>query len=171
MIMPYKGKEPTIGKNVFIAPTAVIIGDVVIEDEASIWFGTVVRGDLDRITIGAGTNIQDNCVLHVDKDHPLFIGSETTVGHSAVIHGCTIEDRVLIGIGATILNDAVVQAGSVIAAGAVIPEGMKIGPLQLAAGVPAKIKKDYGNERLTLNIEDAKIYLDLSRAYRGLEEL
>jgi carbonic anhydrase/acetyltransferase-like protein (isoleucine patch superfamily) len=166
MIIPYKEKHPIIGRNVFIAPSAVIIGDVIIEDEASIWFGAVVRGDLDRITIGGGTNIQDNCVLHVDEDQPLVIGSQTTIGHSAVIHGCTIEDRVLIGIGATILNGAVIREGSVIAAGAVIPEGMQVGPLQLATGVPGKIKKDYDRERIAHNIDDAQIYLDLSRAYR-----
>ena len=168
MIIPYKGKHPTIGNNVFIAPTAVIIGDVIIEDEASIWFGAVVRGDLDRITIGAGTNVQDNCMLHVDKDFPLVIGSETTIGHNAVIHGCTIEEHVLIGIGATILNSAIIHAGSVVAANSVVPEGMNVGPLQLAAGVPAKIKKDYGRERLAHNVADAQIYLDLAKAYREL---
>jgi carbonic anhydrase/acetyltransferase-like protein (isoleucine patch superfamily) len=168
MIIPYKGKQPSIGRNVFIAPSAVIIGDVIIEDEASIWFGAVVRGDLDRITIGGGTNVQDNCVLHVDEGQPLVIGSQTTIGHNAVIHGCTIEDRVLIGIGATILNGAVIHEGSVIAAGAVVPESMKVGPLQLATGVPAKIKKDYDRERIAHNIDDAQIYLDLARAYREL---
>jgi carbonic anhydrase/acetyltransferase-like protein (isoleucine patch superfamily) len=166
MIIPYKGKHPRIGRNVFIAPNAVIIGDVIIEDEASIWFGAVLRGDLDRITIGSGSNIQDNCTLHVDKDQPLRIGSKATIGHNAVIHGCTIEDHVLIGIGATILNNAMIHAGSVVAANSVVPEGMKVGPLQLAAGVPAKIKKDYDSERLAHNIADAQIYLDLSREYR-----
>jgi carbonic anhydrase/acetyltransferase-like protein (isoleucine patch superfamily) len=170
MILPYKGKHPIIGKNVFIAPSAVIIGDVILEDEASVWFGAVVRADLDRITIGAGTNIQDNCILHVDADQPLLIGSQTTIGHNAVIHGCTIEDHVLVGIGATILNGAVIRVGSVIAAGAVVPEGMKVGPLQLAAGIPAKIKKEYDNSRLAHNIDDAEIYLDLARSYRALLE-
>ncbi|RJQ70834.1 MAG: gamma carbonic anhydrase family protein [Desulfobacteraceae bacterium] len=165
MIIPYKGKYPTIGRNVFIAPTAVIIGDVVLEDEASVWFGAVVRGDRDRITVGARSNVQDNCTLHVDTDHPLLIGSEVTIGHNAVIHGCTIENRVLIGIGATILNDAVIHAGSVVAAGAVVAEGMKIGPLQLAAGVPAKIKKHYDSERPAHNAGEARIYIGLAQDY------
>lgn len=168
MIIPYNGKHPKIGKNVFIAPSAVIIGDVVIEDQANIWFGAVVRGDIDRITIGSRTNVQDNCTLHVDKDHPLLIGSEVTIGHNAVVHGCTIEDRVLIGMGATILNDAVVHAGSVIAAGAVVSEGMQIGPFQLAAGIPAKIKKDYDAVRAEHNLGDARIYLDLAKDYVDL---
>jgi carbonic anhydrase/acetyltransferase-like protein (isoleucine patch superfamily) len=169
MILPYKGRFPTVGKNVFIAPTAVIIGDVVIEDEASIWFGAVVRADLDRITIGAKSNVQDNCTLHVDKDHPLRIGSEVTIGHNAVIHGCTIEDQVLIGMNATILNDAVIRTGSVVGAGAVISEGMAIGPLQLAVGVPAKIKKNYEAAMATHNAADAAIYVGLSSAYRDNE--
>lgn len=165
MIIAYRGKYPQIAKNAFIAPSAVIIGDVLIEERASVWFGAVVRGDRDRITIGAGTNVQDNCILHVDRDHPLTIGPEVTIGHNAIVHGCTIEKRVLIGISATILNDAVVHAGSVVAAGAVVPEGMQIGPLQLAAGVPARIKKDYEAERALHNADEAKIYLDLARDY------
>jgi carbonic anhydrase/acetyltransferase-like protein (isoleucine patch superfamily) len=165
MIIPYNGKYPQIGKNVFIAPSAVIIGDVIIEDQASVWFGAVVRGDRDRITIGSRSNVQDNCTLHVDTDHPLLIGSEVTIGHNVVMHGCTIEDRVLIGIGSIILNDAVVHAGSVVAAGAVVAEGMQIGPLQLAAGIPAKIKKDYEAARAEHNAQDARIYLDLAKDY------
>lgn len=167
MIIPYNGRFPKIGRNVFIAPTAVVIGDVIIEEDASIWFGAVVRGDRDRIAIGAGTNIQDNCTLHVDRDHPLSIGSEVTIGHNAIIHGCTIEDRVLVGINATILNDAVVHAGSVVAAGAVVAEGMEIGSLQLAAGIPAKIKKKYERDRAEHNAREAKIYIDLARDFAG----
>ncbi len=167
MILPYKGKMPVIGKNVFIAPTAVIIGDVIIEDNASIWFGAVIRGDRDTITIGAGSNVQDNCTLHVDSNHPLRIGSQTTIGHNAVIHGCTIADRVLIGIGAVVLNDALIHEGSVVAAGSVVPEGMVVGPLELAAGVPAKIKKRYEHDRAQTHVREAGIYLELSSDYRG----
>ena len=165
MIVSYKGKKPVIGKNVYIAPSAVIIGDVIVEDDASVWFGAVIRGDRDRITIGEGTNIQDNCTLHVDRDHPLRIGAQSTIGHNAVIHGCTIEDRVLIGIGAVVLNDAVVHEGSLVAAGSVVPEGMEIGPLELAAGVPAKIKKTYDHGRIDANVSEAAIYLTLARDY------
>ncbi len=166
MIIPYNGKTPIIGKNVFIAPSAAVIGEVVIGDETSIWFGAVVRGDMDRITIGAGSNVQDNCTLHVDRGHPLAIGDEVTIGHNAVVHGCTIEDRALIGMQAVVLNDAVVGTGSVVAAGAVVPEGMQVGPLELAAGVPAKIKKRYDESQLAHNAGEAAIYKRLNEAYR-----
>lgn len=170
MIIPYNGKYPTIGKNVFIAPSAAIIGDVVIADDASVWFGAVVRGDRDRITIGVGTSVQDNCTLHVDTDHPLTIGSQVTIGHNAVVHGCTIEDRVLIGIGAVVLNDAVIGSGSVVAAGAVVAEGMQVGPLQLAAGVPAKIKKTYDAGREAHNAGEAAIYIGLAKEYASQQD-
>lgn len=166
MIIPYNGKHPVIGKNVYIAPTAVVIGDVVIEEGASIWFGAVVRGDTDRITIGARTNIQDQCVLHLDPGCPLTIGADVTVGHNAVVHGCTLEDKVLIGIGAVVLNKAVVRTGAVVAAGALVQEGQQIDACHLAAGVPAKIKKDYGAARLAVNVHEAEVYLGLSKAYR-----
>jgi carbonic anhydrase/acetyltransferase-like protein (isoleucine patch superfamily) len=165
MIIPYKGKHPVIGKNVYIAPTAAVIGDVTIEDGASVWFNAVVRGDKDRITIGARTNVQDHCILHLDPGHPLTIGADVTIGHNAVVHGCTIEDKVLIGIGAVVLNDAVVRSGSVVGAGAVVQEGQQIGPCQLAAGVPAKIKKDYGEDRLAVNVGEALVYVHLGRDY------
>ena len=170
MILSYNGIRPTIGKNVYIAPSAVIIGDVVIEDDASVWFGAVVRGDRDRITIGSGTNVQDNCTLHVDSDHPLRIGAQTTIGHNAVVHGCTIADRVLIGIGSVVLNDAVIHEGSVVAAGSVVPEGMVVGPLALAAGVPAKIKKTYDQTRIETHVREASIYLQLSKDYQSQKQ-
>ena len=165
MILPYKGKTPRIGKNVYIAPSAAVIGDVVIGDDASVWFGAVIRGDRDRITIGAATNVQDNCTLHVDTNHPLRIGDRVTIGHNAVIHGCTIEDEVLVGIGAVVLNDALVRRGSVIAAGAVVSEAMQVGPLELAAGVPAKIKKTYDQERIAIHVREAGIYQELRGDY------
>lgn len=166
MIYPYNGKYPEIGNDVYIAPTAVIIGDVKIGDGASVWFNALVRGDKDRITIGARTNIQDHCTLHLDPGHPLTIGADVTVGHNAVVHGCTIEDKVLIGIGAVVLNNAVVRAGSVVGAGAVVQEGQQIGPCQLAAGVPAKARKEYGTERLSINEGVAMEYVRLGADYR-----
>lgn len=166
MILSFNGKTPIIGQNVYIAPSAVIVGDVIIEDEASVWFGAVIRGDTDRITIGASTNIQDNCTLHPDTGSPLTIGSNVTIGHNAVVHGCTIEDNVLIGIGAVVLNDALIQSGSVIGAGAVVSEGMQIGPLELAVGIPAKVKKTYDSSRIAYNIKEAGIYLGLVKDYK-----
>ena len=170
MILPYNGKHPVIGNDVFIAPSASVIGDVVIEDGASVWYGATVRGDLDRITIGPGTNVQDNCTLHVDNDAPLTIGAKVTIGHNAVVHGCTIEDNVLIGIGAVVLNKALIHSGSVVAAGAMIGEGMRLGPLQLAAGVPAKVKKDYPADWADHLAHEAEIYIRLAKAHRKVSE-
>jgi len=165
MILPYNGITPTIGNNVFIAPSAVVIGDVVLEDNVSVWFSAVIRGDRDRIVIGAGTNVQDNCTLHEDRGNPLTIGKNVIIGHNAVVHGCTIEDDVLIGINAVVLNDAVIRAGSVVAAGAVVSEGFEMGPLQMAAGVPAKIKKTYDRSQIEHNLKEAGIYVELARNY------
>jgi carbonic anhydrase/acetyltransferase-like protein (isoleucine patch superfamily) len=141
MILPFKDKLPRIGANVYIAPTAVIIGDVIIEEGCSVWFNSVVRADLDTIHIGAGSNIQDNCTLHTDLNVPLTIGEQVTIGHNAVIHGCTIEDSVLIGMGAILMNHAVVGTGSVVGAGAIVMESQHITPHTLVTGIPAREKK------------------------------
>ncbi len=135
MIIPFDGKHPRIGRGVFIAPTATVIGDVSVGDGASIWYGTVVRGDTDSIVIGRDTSIQDNSTVHSDRGFPTVVGSEVTVGHNALVHGCTIEDGCLVGNGAQVLNGAVVRRGSIVAAGAIVREGAEIGPGQLAAGL------------------------------------
>jgi len=142
MLMEYRGKTPKIGKNVFIAPTAVVIGDVEIGDNVSIWFNAVVRGDNDSIYIGENSNVQDNCTLHVDKGDPLRIGANVTVGHNAVVHGCTVENGALIGIGAVVLNNAVVGEGTIVAAGSVVTRGQMVGAYRIVAGSPAKEKKE-----------------------------
>lgn len=165
MVLTHNGKHPVIAENVFVAPSAVIIGDVVIQEGASIWFNAVVRGDLAPITIGANTNIQDNCTLHIDANIPLIIGSNVTIGHNAVVHGCTIEDHVLIGMNAVILNRAVIGKGSVVAAGAMVKEGQHIGPFQMAAGMPARVKKDLEENVLSLIDSGAEHYKVLARSY------
>ncbi len=142
MLIEYKGKQPVIGKDVFIAWNATIIGDVKIADGASIWYGAVIRGDMAPITIGKNSNVQDNCTVHTDHATPVTIGDNVTVGHNAVIHGCTLEDRCLIGINATILNRSVVKTGSIVAAGSVVREGQVVGPYALVAGVPAEVKRE-----------------------------
>jgi carbonic anhydrase/acetyltransferase-like protein (isoleucine patch superfamily) len=127
MIIPFRGITPVLGRNVYIAPTAVIIGDVRIGDDSSIWFGTVVRGDVNSIVIGARTNVQDNSTLHVVTDaFPLIIGDEVTVGHNVVLHGCTVEDRCLVGIGAVVLDGVKIGTGSVVAAGSVVTQGTEV---------------------------------------------
>ena len=165
MIITYNEITPTIGDNVFIAPTAVIIGDVTIGDGASIWFNAVLRGDMAPIHIGANTNIQDNCTVHTDFDKPAIVGRNVTVGHNAVIHGCTIDDGCLVGIGAVVLNGAHLLAMSVVAAGAVVREGSRIGPRQLVAGTPAMVKRDLAEAPMDRFAKPAGDYLILARSY------
>ncbi len=141
-IRPYQGKFPQIAASAYIDRAAVVIGDVVIGEDSSVWPMCVVRGDVNHIRIGNRTNIQDGCVLHVMKDeYPLILGDEVTVGHSVTLHGCTIESHVLIGMGAIILNGATVGAGSIIAAGTLITERTVIAPGSLVMGSPGKVKR------------------------------
>ncbi len=139
----YKNIRPEIHRTVFIAPTTQIIGNVCIGQRSSVWFQTVVRGDMDRITIGERTNIQDLTMCHADADVPLNIGNGVTIGHHCVVHGCTIQDNCLIGMGAIVMNGAVVGTGSVIAAGAVVLEHTIVPPYSLVTGSPGKVKKTY----------------------------
>jgi carbonic anhydrase/acetyltransferase-like protein (isoleucine patch superfamily) len=168
MIRPYRGKLPQIAASAYVDPSAQVIGDVVVGDRSSIWPGVVARGDVHHIHIGTETNIQDNSVLHADApDWPLEIGNRVTVGHQAMLHGCTIEDNSLIGIGAIILNGARIGAGSIIAAGAVVPEGFEVPPNSMVMGVPAKVRREVTTEerdRFALNadhyVEACRIYLE-----------
>ncbi|MFP4112906.1 MAG: gamma carbonic anhydrase family protein [Spirochaetota bacterium] len=135
----YGTHEPDIHESVFLAPGAIVIGNVTIGPRASVWFNTTVRGDVHSIEIGEETNVQDNSTLHVTHDtHPLVIGARVTCGHGVKLHGCTIGDESLIGIGAIVLDGAVVEPGSMVAAGALIPPGMVVKSGTLVAGVPAK---------------------------------
>lgn len=140
------GKEPTIDGEAFVAPTASVIGDVTLHAGASLWYGAVARGDVERISVGAQSNIQDNCTLHADPGFPVTIGERVSVGHNAVVHGATVEDDCLIGMGATVLNGAVIGAGSLVAAQALVPQGMRVPPGSLVAGVPAKVRRELTEE-------------------------
>ena len=170
MIMAYDGKKPRIGKNVFIASTATIIGDVEIQDNASIWYGAVLRGDTDSIRVGCCTNIQDNCTVHADPGKPVLIGNYVTVGHNAVVHGCTVGDNSLIGINAVVLNQCRIKTGSVVAAGSVVLENQVIGPFQLAAGTPAVVKKELSEKVLASHQKTAQGYAERARHYQTVEE-
>lgn len=140
MIYPYKNIFPKIHESVFMTDDVIIVGDVTIEENANIWFGSVIRGDVNSITIGARTNIQDNCVLHVTwEQYFLTIGADVTVGHGAILHGCTIHDGCLIGMGAKILDGAVIGKESLVAAGAVVTQHFVVPEGSLVAGVPAKV--------------------------------
>lgn len=143
IILPFEGKLPIIDPTAFIAPGAVVIGDTVIGAESSIWFGTVIRGDVNIVRIGRRVNIQDGSICHVNHDDcPLIIGDDVSVGHQAVLHGCKLEQGCLIGIGARILDRAVIGSQSLIAAGSVVREGTVVPPGELWAGVPAIKKRD-----------------------------
>ena len=166
-VLPYRGVMPAIDETVFIAPGAVIIGDVRIGCGASIWFNTTVRGDVNRITIGERTNIQDNCVLHVTHEtHPLVIGAQVTVGHSVTLHGCTVGDRVLVGIGAVVLDGAVVESGSMIGAGALVPPGMVVPSGTLVTGIPARVRRPLRQEEIDDLAASAARYTAYAAALR-----
>jgi carbonic anhydrase/acetyltransferase-like protein (isoleucine patch superfamily) len=141
-VIELDGVAPRIAEDAYVAPTAVLIGDVVVEAAASIWFGAVLRGDNSQIRVGAGSCVQDNCVIHCAKDLPTVIGENVTVGHMAMLEGCEIGDGALIGMGAIVLQRARVGVRSLIAAGAVVGEGVEIPAGVLAAGIPAVVKKE-----------------------------
>jgi len=142
MLRPYRGRLPVIDPTAYIDPSAQVIGDVEIGEESSVWMNVVIRGDVNHIRIGRRSNVQDGTILHVMHDtHPTAIGDEVTIGHGAIVHGCTIEDRVLIGMGAILLNGARVGADSIVAAGSLVPEGRVIPPRSLAMGSPAKVRR------------------------------
>jgi carbonic anhydrase/acetyltransferase-like protein (isoleucine patch superfamily) len=153
------------GKEVFIADTARVIGNVNLGDEVSIWFGAVLRGDGDKITIGKRSNIQDNATIHVDPGFPVEIGEECIIGHGAVVHGAKISNNVLIGIHATVLNGAIIGSYSIIAAGALVTEGMVIPPNSLVVGVPGKVIRNIGQDQMEKIEKNAQSYVNLSKAY------
>jgi carbonic anhydrase/acetyltransferase-like protein (isoleucine patch superfamily) len=147
MIRSYKGVTPKLGERVYVDPSAQVIGDVELGDHASVWMNAVIRGDVHSIRIGAYSNVQDNCVVHVFKAaHPTVVADHVTVGHSVTLHGCRIDSHCLIGMGATILNEAHVGEESIVAAGTLVPEGMQIPPRSLVMGLPAKFRRQVTEE-------------------------
>ncbi len=162
--------KPRLGKNVWIAPTAVVIGNVLLDDDVSIWFGTIIRGDMHEIRIGRGTNIQDNSVVHITKDtHPTYIGAYVTVGHRAVVHGCTVEDGCLIGIGSIILDGARIGAESIVGAAALVPPGMEVPPRSLVLGVPAKIVRKLSDDEVEKMRQNTQLYIEYKNEYARME--
>ncbi len=151
----------------FIAPTAAVMGEVTIGAESSIWYGAVLRGDMAPIVIGSQTNLQDGTVVHVDEGVPCQVGSRIGVGHRVILHGCTVEDDCLIGMGSVLLNEVRIGSGSVVAAGAVLPEGMQVPPRSLVMGVPARIVRPV-DERLARRIAETwSHYVGQARAHRA----
>lgn len=166
MLLAFKGVLPAVGDDVFIAGSAEVIGSVTIGDGSSVWFQSVVRGDVEPITIGTRTNIQDHCVLHVTGGlWPLVIGDEVTVGHRVVLHGCTIESRVLVGIGSIVLDGAIVEEGSMVGAGSVVPPGFRVPAGTLVMGIPARVKRELSATETEHITRSAANYSDYARIY------
>jgi len=169
MIRSFRGITPRIAVSAYVDPSAVLIGDVTVGERSSIWPHVTIRGDVDRIEIGAETSIQDGTVLHCDSGVPLSIGNRVTVGHLAMLHGCTVEDEALIGIGAIVLNRARIGKGAVVAAGSLVPEDAEVPPGMLALGVPAKPRRAVTPEEQSRFGEGVKHYVEKAAIY--LEEL
>jgi carbonic anhydrase/acetyltransferase-like protein (isoleucine patch superfamily) len=169
-ILPFKGVWPTIADDVFIAPGAMVIGNVTLHAGASVWYNTVIRGDSAPIVIGHGTNIQDNCTLHVDADAPLTIGDECTIGHNAVVHGATLGDRVLVGINAVVLSHASIGAHTLIGACALVSEHRQFLEGVLVMGIPAKVVRELSEAEMKGLAKSAASYRERAREHRqGLE--
>jgi carbonic anhydrase/acetyltransferase-like protein (isoleucine patch superfamily) len=165
MIRPFRGKHPVVPASAYVDESAQLIGDVRLGERSSVWFNCVLRGDINSITIGDDSNVQDCSVLHVQGDVPLRIGSRVTLGHSVTVHACTLEDRVLIGMGAVVLDNAVVGEGSIVAAGAVVRMGMIIPSRTLVAGVPARVVRELTDADLELIDHHWKNYVEYTAEY------
>jgi carbonic anhydrase/acetyltransferase-like protein (isoleucine patch superfamily) len=169
ILRPFNGKVPSVAEDVFLAPDAVVIGDVQIGAGSSVWYGAVIRGDVHWIRVGERTNIQDLAVLHVTTGTaPLTVGSDVTVGHRAILHGCVVEDECLIGMGSIVLDGARIGAGSLVAAGALVPVGMQVPPGVLVAGIPAQVKRPLTAQDLERHRQSARHYQQLAAQHRSM---
>lgn len=166
LIAAVAGRTPEVDEQAFVAPTGTVLGSVRLAAGSSVWYGAVLRGDCETITLGVDSNIQDNCSVHADFGFPATVGARVSVGHNAVLHGCTVEDDCLVGMGATVLNGAVVGAGSLVAANALVPQGMRIPPGSLVAGVPAKVRRELTDEERAHIKLNAEWYTALSGQHR-----
>ena len=156
---------PTVAPDAWTAPTAVVVGAVDVGPQASVWFGAVLRGDGDRIVVGARSNVQDNAVLHADPSFPCLLGDDVTVGHAAVVHGCVVGDRVVVGMGAVVMNGARIGSDSIVGAGALVPEGMVVPPRSLVLGSPAAVRRAIRDDELPRIVGNATVYVEKARRY------
>lgn len=159
--------RPLIDPTSWVAPNATVVGDVTLGPDSSVWYSAVLRGDGDRITVGAGSNLQDGVVLHTDPGFHLEVGAGVSVGHNAVLHGCRVEDGVLVGMGAIVMNGAVIGAGSMVAAGALVPAGVVIPPRSLVVGAPGKVRRETTEEEVAGIELNATFYVQLAATHRG----
>jgi carbonic anhydrase/acetyltransferase-like protein (isoleucine patch superfamily) len=167
VLIAYDGVVPAVSESAWVAGGATLIGRVTIGDRSSVWFTTVLRGDGDSISVGEETNLQDGVVIHADPGFPVSVGDRVSVGHRAILHGCTVDDDVLIGMGAVVLNGAHIRSGSLIAAGAVVLEGTTVPPGSLVAGVPAKVRRQLTDEERAGVRFNAAGYIRLAESYRS----
>lgn len=166
LIRAYKGTLPRIGERVFLAENVSIIGDVEIGDDSSVWYGTVVRGDVHYIKIGQRTNIQDNCVVHVTNGvWPTIVGNDVSIGHGVIVHGCTIDRGCLIGMGSVLLDGCTIGEEALVGAGAVVPEGMEVPPRSLVLGVPGKVRRELTESELDRVRKNSRYYLEYKETY------
>jgi len=166
MIRSYQGRLPQLSASCYVDPSAQVIGDVTLGERSSVWMNAVLRGDVNSIRVGANSNVQDCAVLHGQRNlYPVIVGDWVTIGHNATVHGCVVEDAVLIGMGCTILNGCRIGEGSIIAAGTVVPEETVVPPRTLWAGVPAKLRRELDDKDHALILEYAQNYLDYTEIY------
>ncbi|MGH9598229.1 MAG: gamma carbonic anhydrase family protein [Terracidiphilus sp.] len=166
MIRPYQGKLPRIPASCYVDVSAQVTGDVTLGERSSVWMNAVLRGDVNSIRVGSCSNVQDCAVLHGQRNlYPVVVGDWVTIGHNTTVHGCVVEDSVLIGMGVTVLNDSRIGEGSIVAAGAVVPEHTIVPPHTLWAGVPAKLRRELGDKDRALILEYAQNYLDYLEIY------
>jgi gamma-carbonic anhydrase len=167
IIRPFGGKSPRLHQTVFAVDDAVIVGDVEVGEDSSIWFGAIVRGDVNSIRIGARTNVQDLAVIHVtSRTHPTVVGDDVTLGHRVTLHGCTVKDRCLVGIGAVVMDGAVIGEDAMVGAGSLVPPGMVVPPGMLALGSPAKVKRLLTPEEVAFFKKSAASYAAYAEQYR-----
>ncbi|MCS6854338.1 MAG: gamma carbonic anhydrase family protein [Elioraea sp.] len=167
-LFPFAGRLPEIDPTAWVAPTAAVIGDVVVGPASSIWFHCVVRGDVNRVRIGARTNVQDGTIIHVNREtHPCLIGDDVTIGHMAIVHACTLEDRAFVGMGAIVLDGAVIEEGAMLAAGSVLLPGKAIPKGELWAGAPAQFLRKLDRPTDVFFAKTAPHYADLAARYRA----
>ena len=169
LVLPYGDKSPKLGRDVWLAPSCTIIGDVTLDEEANVWFGAVIRGDIGAITIGARTNVQDLACIHLTEGlSTTKIGADVTIGHGAILHGCEVGDGCLIGMGSVILDNAVIGAEAIIAAGSVVPPRMKVPPRALVRGNPGKVFREASGAELEMGRVGAAHYVENARRFREI---